>query len=81
MGFTSASGPKITIIPASLPLYLSKSFLSSMLTRMHFPVTTPFVPGVQALAYTISGTMSGEVMRALTYWFAQPRPNGPQDSR
>ncbi len=50
MGFTSASGPVMTIIPASLPLYLSKSSFFSMVTRMHLPVTTPLVPGVQALA-------------------------------
>ena len=50
IGFTSAFAPAITIIPASLPRYLSKSFLSSMVTRTHLPCTTPLVPGVHALA-------------------------------
>src|SRR5262245_42757116 len=48
---------------------------------MHLPWIEPLVPGVQALAYAMSGATSGDSIRKLTYSWDQPRPNGPHGSR
>src|SRR5580765_5927422 len=77
---TSGSGPNRAITPASFPRYLSKSFLFSILTRTHLPLSAPLVPGVQAFEYAMMGAMDGDTMRTLTNSLDHPRPKGPQDS-
>src|SRR5262245_36383476 len=69
----------ITNLPRSLPRNVSKSFsvLTTAITAS--PVTGPFVPGVQAFGYAISGYARGVTALATKRWFCQPRPNG-QDS-
>ena len=63
-------------LPASLPLYCSRSFSLSIFTSTSGPRTGPEVPGVHALGSAARGTSRGATMRRLARLYDQPRPKG-----
>src|SRR4051794_21829965 len=69
------------ILPASCPLFFSRSSLLSNFTRISFERTGPSVPGVHALGSAINSAVSGDTIRTLDFSYDHPVPNGPQASR
>ena len=72
---TSRSGCVRTILPASLPRYLSKSASVSICTRTTSAVTVPFVPGDHDAGNPMSGWTCGSIICALKRTSDHPLPN------
>src|SRR5580693_963837 len=80
-GFTSRISPKKTILPASLPLYFSRSFSSFASTQIARPLTGPWLAADQGSACAMNTAVSGDDMRTQVFSCRQPMPNSPQSSR
>ncbi len=80
-GFTSRMSPSRTILPASLPLYLSKSFSSLIDTQTAWPLMGPLLEGDHGAACAMKTAVSGDVIRTQVLSCCQPMPNSPQSSR
>jgi hypothetical protein len=82
VGSSASVGSEIiTILPASLPRYLSKSATRLIGASTTSPEIVPFVPGVQATGMARSSSGRGVTMRASERTIDQPRPNSKPSAR